>query len=180
MKALSGETGAAKRLAVGTVAGVAAVSLLGACSTVTKQQAAAVVNGHVIRLSDVAETAKQLRAANLDFSEEIVVTALIAAPLLHETVAASGSWKPDATYANVVNAMPGATDTTKTFVSTVALLQSAQMTSADVAQYRTDLKQARISVNPRFGSFVPSDQGPVYFSLGQQAPDWIAAAPASK
>lgn len=173
MKAWSVEARTAKRLAVGAVAGVASVSLLGACSMATHQQAAAVVNGHVISLSEVEQTAQQLQAANLDFSEQIVVTALIAAPLLQQAVQASGSWKPDATYASVINAMPDATDTTKEFVSTVALLQSAQMTEQDVLQYRKDLKQADISVNPRFGTLQPSSQGPVYFTLGQATPNWI-------
>lgn len=173
MKAWSGEAGTAKRLAVGAVAGMAAVSLLGACSMATHQQAAAVVNGHVIQLSDVEQTAQQLQAANLDFAQPIIVTALIAAPLLQQTVEASGSWKPDATYASVINAMPDATATTKEFVSAVALLQSAQMTDADIANYRKELKQATISVNPRFGTLVPSNEGPVYFSLGQATPNWI-------
>lgn len=176
MKAWSGEAGTAKRLAVGAVAGVAAMSLLGACSMATHQQAAAVVNGDVISLSDVEQTANQLKAAGFDFSDQVIVTALIAAPLLHQTVQASGSWKPDATYASVINAMPDATDTTKQFVSAVALLQSAQMTDADIAQYRKDLKQAKISVNPRFGQLEPSDQGPVFFSLGAFTPNWIKPA----
>jgi hypothetical protein len=180
VKAWSGEARTAKRLAVGAVAGMATVSLLGACSMATHQQAAAVVNGHVIQLSDVEQTAQQLKDANLDFSEQIVVTALIAAPLLHQTVEASGSWKPDATYASVINGMPDATDTTKEFVSAVALLQSAQMTDQDVAQYRKDLKQAKISVNPRFGSLVPSNEGPVYFTLGQATPDWIKPSQQAK
>ncbi|MDN5795509.1 MAG: hypothetical protein L0H79_07120 [Intrasporangium sp.] len=180
MKAWSGEAGTVKRLAVGAVAGMAVVSLLGACTAVTHQQAAAVVNGQVIRLSEVEQTADQLRSANLDFSEQVVVTALIAAPLLAETVQASGSWKPDATYASVINAMPDATATTKAFVSTVALLQSAQMTSEDVAHYRSDLKQATIAVNPRFGTLVPTEQGPVYFTLGAATPNWIASAPQTK
>lgn len=180
MKAWSGQAGTAKRLAAGAVAGVAAMSLLGACSMATRQQAAAVVNGHVIQLSDVEETADQLKAANLDFSDQIIVTALVAAPLLHQTVEASGSWKPDATYASVINAMPGATDTTKEFVSAVALLQSAQMTDADIAQYRKDLKQAKISVNPRFGTLVPSNEGPVYFTLGEAEPGWIESSQPAK
>ena len=43
-----------------------------------------------------AQTFDQLKAAKLDFAENIVVTALVAAPLLKDAVATSGSWKPDA------------------------------------------------------------------------------------
>jgi hypothetical protein len=47
------------------------------------------------------------------------------------------------------------------------------MTPADVAAYRADLKRADISVNPKYGSVVQSDQGPVYFTIGQTTPNWL-------
>jgi hypothetical protein len=158
------------------VATLGAVSLLGGCGFETRQQAAAVVNGEVIHESDVRETFDQLKAAKLDFAENIVVTALVAAPLLKDAVATSGSWKPDATYASVISSIPGATDTTKEFVSAVALIQSQKMTPADVAAYRADLQKADITVNPKYGSVVKSDQGPVYFTIGQQTPNWVKPA----
>ena len=163
----------ARRAAVVGVAALGAVSLLGGCGFETRQQAAAVVNGKVIHESDVRETFDQLKAAKLDFAENIVVTALVAAPLLKDAVATSGSWKPDATYASVISSIPGATDTTKEFVAAVALIQSQKMTPADVAAYRADLQKADITVNPKYGSVVKSDQGPVYFTLGQQTPNWV-------
>lgn len=171
MKAWSAQP--AKRVAVVGIAALGAVSLLGGCGFETRQQAAAVVNGDVIHESDVRETFDQLKAAKLDFAENIVVTALVAAPLLKDAVAKSGSWKPDETYASVISSIPGATDTTKEFVEAVALIQSQKMTPADVAAYRADLKKADISVNPRYGSLVQSDEGPVYFTIGQQPPNWV-------
>lgn len=171
MKAWSAQS--VKRAAVVGVATLGAVSLLGGCGFETRQQAAAVVNGKVIHESDVRETSDQLKAAKLDFAENIVVTALVAAPLLKDAVATSGSWKPDATYASVISSIPGATDTTKEFVAAVALIQSQKMTPADVAAYRADLQKADITVNPKYGSIVKSDQGPVYFTLGQQTPNWV-------
>lgn len=174
MKAWSAQS--AKRAAVVGVATLGAVSLLGGCGFETRQQAAAVVNGKVIHESDVRETFDQLKAAKLDFAENIVVTALVAAPLLKDAVATSGSWKPDATYASVISSIPGATDTTKEFVAAVALIQSQKMTPADVAAYRADLQKAHITVNPKYGSVVKSDQGPVYFTLGQQTPNWVKPA----
>jgi hypothetical protein len=165
----------ARRVAAVGVAALGAVSLLGGCGFETRQQAAAVVNGHVIHESDVRTTFEQLKAAKLDFAENIVVTALVAAPLLKDAVAKSGSWKPDETYASVIASIPGATDTTKEFVEAVALIQSQRMTPADVAAYRADLKKAEISVNPRFGKIVRSEEGPVYFTIGQQTPNWVKA-----
>lgn len=131
------------------------------------------VNGKVIHESDVRETFDQLRAAKLNFAENIVVTALVAAPLLKSAVARSGSWKPDETYASVIASIPGATDTTKEFVEAVALIQSQRLTPADIAAYRADLKKADISINPKYGSLVPSDQGPVYFTIGHTTPNWL-------
>jgi hypothetical protein len=163
----------ARRVAVVGIAALGAVSLLGGCGFETRQQAAAVVNGEVIHESDVRQTFEQLKAAKLDFAENIVVTALVAAPLLKSAVEKSGSWKPDETYASVIASIPGATDTTKEFVEAVALIQSQKMTPADVAAYRADLQKADISVNPRYGSVVRSDQGPVYFTLGQTTPNWL-------
>ena len=122
------------------------------------------------------ETYDQLKAAKLDFAENIVVTALVAAPLLKDVVGKSGSWKPDETYASVISSIPDATDTTKEFVAAVALIQSQKMTPADVAAYRADHEKADITVNPKYGSVVKSDQGPVYFTLGQQTPNWVKPA----
>ncbi|MGO4660734.1 hypothetical protein AB4Z14_02635 [Terrabacter sp. 2TAF16] len=171
MKAWSAQP--AKRVAVVGIAALGAVSLLGGCGFETRQQAAAVVNGEVIHESDVRETYDQLKAAKLDFAENIVVTALVAAPLLKDVVGKSGSWKPDETYASVISSIPDATDTTKEFVAAVALIQSQKMTPADVAAYRADLKKADISVNPKYGSVVQSAEGPVYFTIGQQTPNWV-------
>jgi hypothetical protein len=47
------------------------------------------------------------------------------------------------------------------------------MTPADVAAYRADLKKADITVNPKYGSVVQSEEGPVYFTIGQQTPNWV-------
>ncbi|EWT01597.1 hypothetical protein N865_09950 [Intrasporangium oryzae NRRL B-24470] len=164
----------ARRLATTVVVGLSAVTLLSGCGFGARQQAAAIVNGEVISQAEVQQTAQQLHDAKLDFPENVVVTALIAAPLLQEAVAKSGSWQPDETYANAVAAIPGATDTTKEFISAVALIQSQRMTPADVATYRSELKSADISVNPRYGKVIHSNDGPVYFTVGQTTPNWIA------
>jgi hypothetical protein len=167
-----------KRLAAALVAGATAVALLGGCGFETRQQAAAVVNDHVITQDDVQTTYTQLQTAKYDFSQDIVLTALIAAPLLEKALAPSGGWKPDSTYAQVLTTIPDATESTKEFVAAVSLIQAQTMTPAEVQTYRTELKNADISVNPRFGEVVHSDQGPVYFTIGQSTPNWIKSSSA--
>lgn len=180
MKATSVRARSARRVAVTALVGLGAVSLLTGCGFETRQQGAAVVNGTVIHEDQVEETARQLQEAKFDFPENIVVTALVASPLLHEAVRESGSWTPDATYASAVAAIPDATETTKEFISAVALLQSARMTEADMQRYRTSLDKAEITVNPRFGELIRSEEGPLYFTIGQKQPNWIVTPPASK
>lgn len=180
MKAWSVQSRTGKRLLAGVLAGGTAIAMLGGCGFGTRQQAAAVVNGQEISQAEVEQTATQLKDVKLDFDEKTVVTVLIAAPLLHEVVDASGSWKPDSVYAGVIHMMPDATESTKQFVRTVALLQSAALTNQDIATYRKDLKDAKITVNPRFGSLEPSDSGPVYFTLGDVTPNWIKSLPAAQ
>jgi hypothetical protein len=169
-----------RRLAAALVAGATAVAFLGGCGFQTRQQAAAVVNGEVISQADVQTTYEQLQTARYDFTENVVLTALIAAPLLESAVAPSGGFKPNPTYAQVMTAIPDATQSTKDFVAAVSLIQSQTMTPAEMEAYRAGLQKAEISVNPRFGEIVPSDEGPVYFSIGQSTPDWIkpVASPA--
>jgi len=150
-----------------------AVALLGGCGFETRQSAAAVVNGETITQADVRTTYEQLQAAKYDFTENVVLTALIAAPLLQEAVSPGGGWKPDATYAQVMTTIPDATESTKDFVAAVSLIQSQTMTPAQVEAYRADLGKADISVNPRFGEVIPSQEGPVYFSIGLTTPNWI-------
>ncbi len=180
MKAWAVRAGTGKRLVAGVLAGGTAIAMLGGCGMGTRQQAAAIVNGHEISQADVEQTTTQLKDAKIDFDEKIVVTVLIAAPLLKEVVNASGSWKPDAVYANVMHTIPDATESTKQFVETVALLQSSAMTDQDIATYRKDLKDAKITVNPRFGSLEPSNSGPVYFNLGEETPNWIKSTPVAQ
>ena len=178
MAAWSADVFAARRVpparaVLGPLLRRSAVTLLTGCGFETRQQGAAVVNGEVIHTDAVEETARQLREANLDFPENIVVTALVASPLLEAAVSDSGGIQPDATAANALAGIPDATDTTKEFVNTVAFLQSGQMTDQDLARYRENLDKATIAVNPRFGELVRSEQPPVFFTIGQQTPNWI-------
>jgi hypothetical protein len=183
VKSLSARpTRTGRRLVAAVVAGAAAATLLGGCGFATRQEAAAVVNGHVISEADVQEAHDQLQTAKLDFSEDAIVMGLIAGPLLDEAMKPSGGWKPDQTYATVLATIPDATQATKDFVAAAALINSQTMTPAEVAAYRKALGSADISLNPRFGKLTPVDQGPVYFRFGSTNPNWIKPqtnAPAS-
>ncbi|MEO7447219.1 MAG: hypothetical protein ABI336_03000 [Humibacillus sp.] len=163
-----------RRLVVAVVAAGTAAALLGGCGFGTRQQAAAVVNGETISQDQVQETYDQLQAAKYQFTENVVLTALVAAPLLQKAVSPQGGFKPDATYAQVIATIPDASQSTKDFVAAVALIQAQTMTPAQVQTYRTDLGKADITVNPRFGKVVPSPEGPIYFSIGPDTPNWIA------
>lgn len=180
MKATSGRARFARRVATTALLALGAVGLLGGCGFEARQQGAAVVNGEVIHEAEVEETARQLREAQFDFPENIVVTALVASPLLHDAVRESGSWVPDATYASAVAAIPDATETTKEFISAVALLQSQRMTEDDTERYRASLEKANITVNPRFGQLNRSEEGPLFFTIGQKQPNWIVAPTAAQ
>jgi hypothetical protein len=174
-----GTSRTATRLGAAVAVGATAATLLGGCGFETRQQAAAVVNGTVIHESDVQETHRQLAEAKFDTSETAVVMGLVAAPLLDRATAASGGWKPDASYAQIMAQIPDATDTTKQFVAAALFIESPSMTQDVVAKYRNELNVADVSVNPKFGEFSVTEQAPVYFTIGQKTPNWIKPSAAS-
>ena len=137
MKATSVRARSSRRVAAAALVVLGAVTLLAGCGFETRQQGAAVVNGEVIHEDQVEETAQQLHEAKFNFPENIVVTALVASPLLQNALNDSGGWQPDATAASAIAAIPDATDTTKEFINTVALLQSFRIRRV-VNQARTD------------------------------------------
>lgn len=157
---------------------LAAAALLGGCGFETRQQAAAVVNGQVINESDVRVTADQLKAAKLTTKENIVVTGLIAAPLLRQAQAGAGGYAPDEAYATTIAAIARPTEATKAFVYAAVMLQNQKLPPAVVSKYEAAVKTADVSVNPKFGAFTASAQGPVFFQLGQASPNWIKSSPA--
>ncbi|MEO5744961.1 MAG: hypothetical protein ABIQ53_10290 [Terracoccus sp.] len=167
-----------RRLAVTAALGLTASALLGGCGFQTRQQAAAVVNGNVIHEADVQETANQLKAAKFTTEESIVVTGLIAAPLLDDALASTGGRQPDASYASAIAAISNPTETTKAFVFAATMLQQERMPPAIQAKYAAAVKSADVSVNPKFGSFVTT-AGPVFFALGPAAPSWIKPSAAT-
>lgn len=176
MKASSVRGWSSKRVAATAVVGLSAVTVLTGCGFEVRQQGAAVVNGQVIHDSDVAETVKQLNAAKLQADEVNVLAGLIAAPLLKQAVNKTGNYTDNATYAAIISAIPGATDSTKEFASAVALIQPQAMTAAQISDYRSELKHAAITLNPKYGQLTISDQAaPVYFTLGHEQPNWIVS-----
>jgi hypothetical protein len=163
-----------KRLATAAVAGVSAVVLLSGCGFATRQQAAAIVNGDVIKSEDVQKTTEQLHTLKQfgQATEPVIVEALITARLLEPQIAKSGSWKPDELYASTIAQIPDATETTKDIVEYVALVQSQKVTEQDLAGLQAAVKSAHITVNPRYGSFHRTSEAP-YFALTAQQPSWM-------
>lgn len=163
-----------KRIAIAAVAGLTALSTLTGCGFETRQQAAAIVNGQVIHEDDVAETVRQLNAAQFQSDDKNVIAGLIAANLLGEAAHPGADYKPDATYATILKVIPGASETTKQFASAVAMIQPDALTTEQIAQYRALLNKATITLNPKYGVLKQSEQAaPVYFSLGADQPNWI-------
>ncbi|MEO6999856.1 MAG: hypothetical protein ABI112_17410 [Terracoccus sp.] len=167
-----------RHLAATAALGLVASTLLGGCGFETRQQAAAVVNGQVIHEADVQATANQLKAAKFTTAESIVVTGLIAAPLLKDALASAGGFQPDASYASAIAAIPNPTETTKSFVFAAVTLQGQPLPPAVEAKYQKAVKTADVSVNPKFGAFTPT-AGPVFFAIGPANPSWIKPSDAS-
>lgn len=175
MKASSVRAGKGPRVAVTAVIGLSALAVLGGCGFETRQQAAAIVNGQVITEAEVAEAAKQLNDAKVQVDDRNVLAGLIAAPLMRAAVEKTGTFKQNATYAAVLNAVPNASEATKTFASALDLIQPGSMTDQQVADYFAEVKAAKVTLNPRYGTLTPSEQdAPVYFRIGSADVNWIA------
>lgn len=173
MKASSDRTRTSRRAAAAAVVGLGAVALLGGCGFDTRQQAAAVVNGHMISQNDVAETVRQLKDAKFAFSEQSVVMGLVASPLLKSAIAEEGGWEPNATYAQAISLVSDPTQSTKDFVAAAALFETPQLSQDLLNTYQAALKDADIEINPRFGSFELTDTAPLFFQLGRGQGNWI-------
>lgn len=167
-----------RRLAATAALLLAASTLLGGCGFETRQQGAAVVNGQVIAEADVQETANQLKAAKFQTAESIVVTGLIAAPLLKDALASTGGFQPDPAYAATIAAISDPTESTKAFVFAAVTLQGQPLPPAVEAKYQAAVKNADVSVNPKFGAFTTT-AGPVFFALDAASPSWIKPSAAT-
>jgi len=183
VKASSVRSRSSRRVAAAALIGLGAVTALAGCGFETRQQGAAVVNGHVIHEDQLQETTRQLRTLE-EFKgvpESAIVEALVTQRLLEPALQKRGVWEPDQTYATLIARIPGATEMTKDLVEFIALSQSKAVTQADIDALQQEVKAANVTVNPRFGTFTRIDQSP-FFTVDQKQPNWItvpaAATPA--
>jgi hypothetical protein len=144
---------------------LAATLALTGCTTVDKASTAAFVNGTAISDATVAQVATQFNTnlattADQKIQESQALGVLILSPFVLNQVKASGSWTPDARYNAAVQKIPDATQATKDFIATsIILAQGGPLTETDVTAILDQLKKAEVVLDPRFGTWDPTNGG---------------------
>ena len=157
---------------------VASLSL-GGCEVVQRSHTAAFVNGQAISVQDVAETTRQYNQyfvtdPSQRLTEAKAAGTLVLAGFVVAHVEKAGTWKPDARYVSDVAKVPDASEHTKELLKFVSISSAKVLTPQDVAQIIATMSAAKIEMDPRYGTFSPTDGGFV-----QQRPDWIVPTPAA-
>src|SRR6478672_482274 len=144
---------------------LAAILALTGFTTLDKASTAAFVNGTAISDATVAEVTNQFNTglattADQKIKENQALGVLILAPFVLNQVKASGSWTPDARYNAAVQKVPDATQATKDFIATsIILAQGSPLTETDVTAILDQLKKADVVLDPRFGTWDPTNGG---------------------
>lgn len=167
-------TSSTTRLATAAVVGVTGVALLSGCGMATRQQAAAIVNGQVIYEDEVDTTTQQLRDAGFQGTEDDVVTGLIASPLLKAQLNSAEAWKPDSQYAQIISSIPDASSQTQDFVAVLILVNAGALGPEQMQGYTSAVEEAKVTVNPKYGTFKRDPQSPLLFQLGSEDPSWVS------
>lgn len=167
----------------GLVACAAAVGIaLGAsaCSTLAQAQSAAIVNGHEITVSELAETTQQYNQflnTGKKLSEADVLGGLLLARFAVPAGESTAGWKPDSTYTGLLAKVPNASPETTELIKLVSIGQAGllQGGTPTIDRAMADAKKAKIEVDPRYGVFSASE-----LTLGTPAPNWIKPVPAGQ
>jgi hypothetical protein len=143
-------------------------ALLSACGTA---DTAAVVNGHTIKERDAQEAAQQINQAfhpETPLTTADAVSALITAPFILDVANRIGHPQtPSAATA----AMPTITEPAESTIEMVRAQAAIQyLSETDKSAILSAMSKAHITVNPRYGRFVPSEA-----RLTPANPDWIVA-----
>lgn len=166
MKARLSMRGVAAALVLGTAA------VLSGCGTAGT---AAVVDGHAISEKDAQIAAQQINDAfhpESPLKPADAVSALVTAPFILDVANRIGHPQ---TASAAMAAMPAITDPAESTIEMVrAQLAIRYLSEADRRAIITALGKAKITVNPRYGTFVPTEAG-----LVATRPNWIVA-PSSK
>jgi hypothetical protein len=152
---------------------------LSACGGAQEAGAAAIVNGKVIRDDDVQTVADQISAlgqGGQKLSPGDALLNLILAPFVLAEAGRAGKTVSDSEVRKVVaSALPDPSPATIEFLEMQNALSQLDQTSKGAVLKA--LGSAKITVNPRYGTFDPA-QG----SLAPNSPNWIkpsATSPAS-
>jgi hypothetical protein len=183
--------------AVAVAAALALVPLLSACGT-TQAGAAAVVGGRRITVDQVQTATEQLKGLVQDpsqITQQLVLGWLIVNPYAVQVAGEQGKGvsRGDALnffrQAHFTNSSGGTTpsESAITAVQTVYALQLLAGQNADpqaakkaVDEILADLKAAKVTVNPRYGTFDYSwDSQTQSFPLSPRNEPWIATSPAA-
>lgn len=157
------------RSTVGMVLG--ATMALSACGA-QEVGAAAIVNGTAIKDKDVQAASLELNKlaqGQQQLSSSNILLSLILAPYVRSEAARSGKSITDAEVRKVIAKVPKPSESTMEFVRMQLALQS--LSEASKVSIVSQLSKARITVNPRYGTFDPKQ-----IALVPSAPNWLKAS----
>ena len=186
-------TGRRRRAAVVLAASLALTPLLGACGT--QAGAAAVVGDRRITVGELQTATSEVRSIVQDPSQvnqQLVLGWLIAHPYVVQVASEQGKGvsRQDAESFFTRSNFATATGGTKPSESSVDAVQTAyalslltgqdstpEVAKKSVDEVLADLKAARVTVNPRYGTFdYRWDEQSQTFTLSPRSPNWLAPA----
>lgn len=172
-----------RRIAAAALAAALAAGL-SACSP-EQTGAAATVGGRVVSVSDLHDAVEAVRAGNPDLAQvegldRYLLFDLIAAPYLLEAASAAGVGVSEAEAAAALpkthDPNPQAVLALQTQLAFQNLRQANNMQALEDVRRR--LEQARVTVNPRFGTFDPAGVTEVNKpTIVDSHQNWLVAAP---
>ena len=163
------------RLSMRGVAAALVLATAGVLSGCGTAGTAAVVDGNTISEKGAQVAAQQINEAfhpETPLTPADAVSALITAPFILDVASRIGHPQ---TASAAIAAMPSITDPAESTVEVVRAQSAIQyLSDTDKAEIISALEKAKITVNPRYGTFVPSEA-----RVAPANPNWIVV-PASK
>jgi len=159
------------RVALTTVVVFGATLGLSACGT-QQAGAAAIIDGKTVSDKDVQTVSTQLNMlakGQQQLTPSVALLNLILAPYVLAEAERAGKGVPDAQARKVIEKVPNPTRPTIDFVRMQLAIPS--LTDAAKASILTKLGKAKITVNPRYGTFDVKQ-----ISLVPNSPNWIKAS----
>jgi hypothetical protein len=133
--------------------------------------AAAIVNDTVIRDQDLQTVSDQLNAfagGEQTITKGEVLTSLILAPYVFAEAKRVGKTVSPSGARQVIAKMPNPSPSTIAFIQ--MQLEARQLDQASKAVIVTALRKAKVTVNPRYGTYDPTQLG-----ITATSPNWIKA-----